>query len=129
MSSRLNGIILDVIVPVLQPMARFVLPSESAIAKRLQKEWPELTTRLGLRKATRCKWDSEELQRRSGLVRKCRDLLLAKEFTKTLAHRLKKVGPEKPDLLPEKPIQDQPEDISTEDSAGASVEVSDSDSG
>jgi hypothetical protein len=94
MTSRLNGIILDVIVPVLQPMARFVLPSGSAIVKRLQNEWPELTSRLRLHAAAKCAWDSQELRKRSALVRECRDLLLAKEFTKTLAHRLDKLGPE-----------------------------------
>jgi len=67
-ATRLNGIILDVIVPVLQPMARFVVPSGSAITKRLQKEWPELISHLRLRGTTRCTWDSHELNRRSSLV-------------------------------------------------------------
>lgn len=100
MTTRLNGIILDAIVPVLQPIARFVLPSESAIARRLQKEWPELIGSLGLRRTTTCTWDAEDLQRRSVLVRKCRDLLLAKEFTNTLAQRLKKVHPNAVGHLP-----------------------------
>jgi len=100
MTGRLNDILLSVVLPVLQPTARFVLPSDGAIARRLQKEWPALTTCLGLRKVTTCSWDAEELQRRSALVRKCRDLLLAKDFTKTLAHRLEKHDPEKSELTP-----------------------------
>lgn len=99
MTSRLNGIILDVIRPVLQPMARFVLPQGSAIVRRLQKEWPELTTHLRLHMAAKCKWNSDEIHRRIALVRECRDFLLAKDFTKSLAHRLEKLGSEKSESL------------------------------
>jgi len=121
MIGRLNGIILDVIVPVLQPMARFVLPSGSAIVKRLQNEWPESVTRLRLHMAGNCRWDSQELRKRSTLVRECRDILLAKDFTKTLAHRLVKPDPEKPECSL---TREDCSEVSTE----ASLDVSESSS-